>query len=82
VVLALALALVPRRSDLIGLAALSAAILIAVQLGVTYWFYLYIPWFFPLAMIALLGAVYAPVRDPELSSAGTRSCSIESARIA
>jgi hypothetical protein len=55
VALALAVAVVPRRQDLIGLAALSAAIIIALQLGVTHWFYLYIPWFFPLVMIALLG---------------------------
>jgi hypothetical protein len=53
--LALMLAVVPRRRDAVGLAALSAAILIALQLGVTHWFYLYIPWFFPLVMIALLG---------------------------
>jgi hypothetical protein len=59
---ALALALVPRRRDLVGLAALSAAILIALQLGVTHWFYLYIPWFFPLVMIALLGRWGPPVR--------------------
>ncbi|CAN5180786.1 hypothetical protein BH20ACT16_BH20ACT16_00040 [soil metagenome] len=53
--LALALAFVPRRRDIVGLAALSAAILIALQLGVSHWFYLYIPWFFGLVMIALLG---------------------------
>ena len=40
---------------MIGLAALCAAVLIAIQLGVTYWFYLYIPWFFAPAIIALLG---------------------------
>jgi hypothetical protein len=56
VVLALVLAVMPRRPDLIGLAAACAAIVIATQLGVEHWFYLYIPWFFPLAMIALLGA--------------------------
>ncbi len=61
---AVVLALVPRRRDLVGLAALSAAILIAVQLGVTYWFYLYITWFFPLVMIALLGRAGPPVRVP------------------
>ncbi|HEX3874736.1 MAG TPA: hypothetical protein VHW26_11360 [Solirubrobacteraceae bacterium] len=55
VILALGLAVVPRRADLIGLAALCAAILIAIELGVTYWFYLYIPWFFAPVMIALLG---------------------------
>ena len=53
--LALALAFVPRRRDLVGLAACSAAILLALQLAVTHWFYLYIPWFFGLVMIALLG---------------------------
>ncbi|MDX6690643.1 MAG: hypothetical protein QOG15_2100 [Solirubrobacteraceae bacterium] len=62
VVLALVLAVVPRRRDLVGLAALSAAILIALQLGVTHWFYLYIPWFFPLVMLALLGRWGEPAR--------------------
>ena len=55
VLLAVALALVPRRGDAVGLAALCAAILIALQLGVTHWFYLYIAWFFPLVMLAFLG---------------------------
>jgi hypothetical protein len=64
VVGAVVVALVPRRRDLVGLAALSAAILIALQLGVTHWFYLYIPWFFPLATIALLGRLGPPVRAP------------------
>jgi len=56
VVLALALAVVPRRPDAIGLAAACAAIVIAVQLGIEHWFYLYIPWFFGLVMLVLLGA--------------------------
>jgi len=60
--LALALAVVPRRRDLVGLAALSAAILLALQLGVSHWFYLYIPWFFPLVMLALLGRWGEPAR--------------------
>jgi hypothetical protein len=54
VILALALAVVPRRQDVAGLAALCAAVLIALQLSVTYWFYLYLVWFFPLVMLALL----------------------------
>jgi hypothetical protein len=53
--LALSLAFLPRRGDPIGLAAAAAAVLIAVQLGIEHWFYLYIPWFFGLAMLALLG---------------------------
>jgi hypothetical protein len=61
--LALALALVPRRNDMVGLAAGCAAILIGVQLATEYWFYLYIPWFFPVVMVALLGRyATAPVR--------------------
>ena len=55
IALALAVALVPRRRDLVTLAALAGAVLVAVQLGITHWFYLYLVWFFPLVMIALLG---------------------------
>ena len=54
------LALVPRREDLVGLARGCAAILIGVQLAVEHWFYLYIPWFFPLVMVALLGRYAGP----------------------
>jgi hypothetical protein len=61
VALAIALAAVPRRDDLVGLAAACAAVIIAVQLGIDHWFYLYIPWFFPLVMIAFLGA-HPPTR--------------------
>jgi hypothetical protein len=57
IVLALALAVLPRRADMVGLAACAAAILIAVELGIDHWFYLYIPWFFGLAMLALLGQI-------------------------
>jgi hypothetical protein len=62
-VLAVALAFVPRRRDVVGLAACAAAILIALQLGVSHWFYLYIPWFFPLVMLALVGR-YGPPAAP------------------
>ncbi|MGA9875851.1 MAG: hypothetical protein WBQ21_08580, partial [Solirubrobacteraceae bacterium] len=54
IALAVALAFLPRRADLVGLAAAAAAVLIAVQLGIDHWFYLYIPWFFGLAIFALL----------------------------
>lgn len=66
VVLAVALAVVPRRRDLAGLAALCAAVLIALQLGVSHWFYLYLVWFFPLVMLALLApaTLAAPARSP------------------
>jgi hypothetical protein len=54
-IFAVAVAFVPRRRDLVGLSALSAAVLIALQLGVTHWFYLYIVWFLGPMLVALLG---------------------------
>jgi hypothetical protein len=62
ILLALAVAVLPRRGDVAGLAALSAAIVIALQLGADYWFYLYIVWFFPLVMVALLARHAEPAR--------------------
>ena len=52
--LAVAVAFLPRRRDALGLAALAAAVLIALQLGVTHWFYLYLMWFLGPTSIALL----------------------------
>jgi hypothetical protein len=52
--LALLVAVVPRSRSLPQIAALSAAILIAVQLTAEHWFYLYIPWFFGLVVAGLL----------------------------
>jgi hypothetical protein len=62
VALAVGLAVIPRRADIAGLAAACAAVIVAAQLGIDHWFYLYIPWFFPLVMIALLGRFGPPVR--------------------
>ncbi len=74
VALALVLALVPRRPDVVGLAAACAAVIIAEQLGIEHWFYLYIPWFFPLAIVALLGRLSDPSdRSPGAASAPARS---------
>jgi hypothetical protein len=47
-------AFVPRRKTLRRLAALSAALVIAFQLTVNYWFYAYIVWFEPFVFVALL----------------------------
>jgi hypothetical protein len=72
--LALGLPLIPRRGDLVGLAAGCGAILIGVELTLEHWFYLYIPWFFPLVMLALLGR-YAPAlrSSPGVAAAVARS---------
>jgi hypothetical protein len=65
VLLAVAVAFAPRRRDAVGLAALAAAVLIALQLGVTHWFYLYLVWFIGPATIALFaGAEPTRRRDP------------------
>jgi hypothetical protein len=54
--LAVAVAFVPRGPrTAVQVAALGAAVLIAAQLGVTHWFYLYIVWFCPLVFVAMLG---------------------------
>jgi len=71
VVVALAVAFVPRRRSMVQVAALAAAVAIAVQLPATHWFYFYIPWFAPLAFVALFGAFRgAPEQDePEWAPA-------------
>ncbi|HSZ69131.1 MAG TPA: hypothetical protein VK756_02095 [Solirubrobacteraceae bacterium] len=76
VALALALAVVPRRPGVAALAAASAAILIALQLGIEHWFYLYIPWFFGLVMVALLareGEIKPPRAASDAASGSARS---------
>jgi hypothetical protein len=62
IMLALVVAVLPRRRDLVGLAALLAAVLTAFELGATYWFYLYLVWLFPFAAIALFGRYAEPAR--------------------
>jgi hypothetical protein len=57
--LSLAFAFVPRDKSLVQVAALSAALLILLQLTLHHWFYLYIVWFYPLLLIALAAS---PVR--------------------
>jgi hypothetical protein len=55
VLLALAVGVWPRRPTLTQMAACGAAVLIALQLGLDYWVFLYVVWFFPLVLVALLG---------------------------
>ncbi len=52
--LAVLVAFVPRKKTLRRLAALSAAVVIAFQLTVNYWFYAYITWFEPFVFVSLL----------------------------
>jgi hypothetical protein len=76
--LAVALAFVPRRKSFVQVAALSAALVIGVQLTLHHWFYLYIVWFYPLLLVALTmlergggegeGAALEGTGEPALSS--------------
>jgi Glycosyltransferase family 87 len=54
VALALFAAVVPAKKTPLQLAALAAALLIALQLTISHWFYLYIVWWFPLVMVGLI----------------------------
>ncbi|MEZ5076531.1 MAG: PepSY domain-containing protein [Solirubrobacterales bacterium] len=67
--LSLLLAFRPRRKSLIQVAALAAALMIALQLTMQHWFYLYVVWFFPL----LLVAIAALEREPEARAPQARS---------
>lgn len=50
----------PRRLDMVSVAAFSAALIIGAELTLTHWFYLYIPWFLPLVLIAIVPTWPAP----------------------
>ena len=57
VALGIAVAFVPRgERSMVQVAALGAAIIIGLQMAITYWFYLYIIWFFPLVIVALIAS--------------------------
>ena len=72
VALAVLVAFVPRRRGPLQVAALGAAVLVAVQLAATHWFYLYVVWFAPLALVALLGPL-SRARRPAPSRWRTRA---------
>jgi hypothetical protein len=70
-------AVVPRRRTELQVAALAAAVLIAVELCTSHWFYLYIVWFTPPLFVALFGeygnsnwrtAVAAPESSASIST--------------
>jgi len=73
VALAALLAFFPRRKGPVQLAALTAAVLVAFQLTLTHWFYLYLPWVAPFVLLWLL------LPAPAGQDTGTRTDSIEDA---
>ncbi len=64
VLLGLALFFVPRLRGPVQVAALAAAIVVAVQVTSTHWFYPYTVWFAPLMLIAVFAAQRGPERVP------------------
>jgi hypothetical protein len=70
--LALLVAFLPRRIDLRQAAALGAGVLIAIQLAMTHWFYLYVVWFVPFVLVALFAAHARPLREPAVDRAAER----------
>lgn len=69
--LALGVAAFPRERSPAMVAALAAALLIAVQIVLEHWFYLYLVWFFPLLLVAL--TIDSPVRSRIGSASDVRS---------
>ncbi|MCC6830260.1 MAG: hypothetical protein IT200_02850 [Thermoleophilia bacterium] len=53
-VLAVSMLRWPRRLDPLSFTALSGLLMVGTQLTLTHWFYLYIPWFLPFVLVALV----------------------------
>jgi Glycosyltransferase family 87 len=73
VALALLVAFLPRHIGERQAAALGAAVLIAVQLAATHWFYLYIVWFLPFVLVAAFGAYSERPPRPPAAEPGQRA---------
>jgi hypothetical protein len=54
VALGIGVAFLPRRRTLVQIAALSAAVIIAVEITLEHWFYLYLPWFLGAMLLAIV----------------------------
>lgn len=65
--MSLAFAFAPTRKTLAQVAALSAALLVSLQLTAEHWFYLYIVWFYPLILVMLT------CRDTDGDNSGGRN---------
>jgi hypothetical protein len=77
VLLAIALAFTPRKRSLVQVCALAGAVTIAIQLPATHWYYYYIMWFLPFALVAF---VVAPALAPEpATEAAAREWAIQPA---
>ncbi len=64
IALAGVVAALPREKGPLELAALTAAVLLAVELSLTHWFYLYLPWVLPFVLLALCAPRTRVATDP------------------
>jgi glycosyl transferase family 87 len=71
--LALLVVFVPRKRDLRQTAALGAALVIGVELGITHWFYLYVVWFVPFVLVGLFAGDQRAERDQPIAAAREES---------
>jgi len=76
VALALVVGIFPRVKTTVQLAALTAAVLVAFQLSLSHWFYLYLPWFAPFVALWLL---LPDERRPSVPATGYEVDSIQPA---
>jgi hypothetical protein len=70
--LSLLLAFIPRHKSLVQVAALGAGLLIALQITMHHWFYLYIVWFYPLLLVAISALEESRVSKDEPGPSPTR----------
>ena len=67
VAVALVVAFYPARKTPLQIAALAAVVTIALQLTATHWFYFYVVWFLPFALVAAFGSQEQIRRPPPLT---------------
>ena len=72
VALAIAVALYPRFKTPVQIAALAGAVTIAVQLTAGHWFYFYVVWFLPFALVASFAGEHAIVVERKRAPSGAR----------
>jgi hypothetical protein len=80
VLLAALVAFVPRQRGLIRVSALAGAVTLAIQIPATHWYYYYILWFLPFALVAMLVGEPAAAERPPQPEADDHAVRIEDRR--
>ncbi len=72
VALAIAVAFYPRTKSPFQIAALAAAVTVAIQLTANHWFYFYVVWFLPFALVASFGEAFEDNENGPPQGPGSR----------